>query len=117
MTTPQKPQLVHINIFTPKPGMMDEFIAAQLEGLPALGDTSGSFGSRLYRAGDDSNAILVALFEDEEAHRRFMETEAFHRHRDRLRPLLESTTPAYYTLVYVRDSVTPDKALPSPTAG
>jgi heme-degrading monooxygenase HmoA len=100
----QKPgQLAHINIFTPKPGRMDDFINAQLQGLPTLGDIPGSQGSLFYRANDDSHAILIALFEDEASHRRFMETPAFHRHRERLMPLLEGTRPGFYTLTYSRE--------------
>ncbi|HET7086053.1 MAG TPA: antibiotic biosynthesis monooxygenase family protein [Rhizomicrobium sp.] len=97
------PSLAHINIFTPKPGLMEEFIAVQLKGLPAL-TVPGSQGSRLYRAKDDKRAILIAFFEDEAAHRKFLETPAFQRHRERLLPLLENATPGYFTLAYSRDS-------------
>ena len=95
--------LAHINIFTPKPGLMDEFIAVQRQVLPTLA-VPGLRGSQLYRAKDDQRAILVAFFEDEAAHRRFMESPDFQRHRERLLPLLENTTPGYFTLVYSRDS-------------
>jgi heme-degrading monooxygenase HmoA len=105
MTTTTQGQLAHINIFTPRPGMIDEFVATQLKGLPALGDIPGLLGSRLYRATDDRNLIAVALFESEEAHRRFMETPAFKQHRQHLLPLLEGTSPGYYTLIYARDNV------------
>jgi quinol monooxygenase YgiN len=108
----QKPgQLAHINIFTPKPGMMDEFINAQLQGLPTLGDIPGSRGSLFYRARDDSHAILIGLFEDEASHRRFMETQAFQRHRERLMPLLEGTRPGFYTLTYFRDGASEQESL------
>jgi quinol monooxygenase YgiN len=97
-------RLAHINIFTPKPGTMEQFIASQIQGLPAFGEIPGSLGSWLYRANNDQHAILIALFESEAAHRRFMETPAFQQHRERLRPLLDGTAPGYYTLVYSRDS-------------
>jgi heme-degrading monooxygenase HmoA len=103
MPSAEPQQLVHINIFKPLAGKLDEFIATHLDGLAALGDIPGSRGSRLYRANDGSQAILIALFDDEESHRRFMETPAFHRHRQRILPLVEKTTPGYYTLVYSRD--------------
>ena len=106
------PSLAHINIFTPKPGLMEEFIALQLKGLPAL-SVPGSRGSRLYRAKDDRQAILIAYFENEAAHRRFMETPAFHQHRERLLPLLENTTPGYFTLAYSRDSAIGEEPLPA----
>ena len=104
--------LAHINIFTPKPGSMDEFIAVQLQALPALA-VPGSSGSRLYRAKDGRRAILIAFFTDEAAHRRFMEAPAFQRHRERLLPLLEDTTPGYFTLVYSRDNGSQDEEISS----
>lgn len=101
MTKLKPSQLAHINVFTPKPGLMDEFMAVQLRGLPGLADVAGSRGSWLFRACDDRDAVLVALFDDEAAHRRFMQTPQFQQHRERLLPLLQSTGPAYYTLAYV----------------
>jgi hypothetical protein len=79
VTTPttQQGPLAHINIFTPKPGMMDEFVTVQLQGLASLGDIAGSRGSRMFRANDNRHAILIALFVDEASHRRFMASPAF----------------------------------------
>jgi len=111
MPTLQPGQLAHINIFTPKPGMMDDFINAQLQGLPTFGEIPGSRGSLFYRAKDDSHVILISLFEDEAAHRRFMDTPAFHHHRQRLMPLLEGTKPGYYTLTYSRDGAPEEDSL------
>jgi quinol monooxygenase YgiN len=102
MTTQTRGPVALINVFTPKPGMMDAFIAAQLDGLPALGQIAGSLSSRLYRAADDRNAILIGFFEDEDAQRRFAESAAFQAHRQRLLPLLEGASPGFYTLVYAR---------------
>jgi quinol monooxygenase YgiN len=116
MTAHVQSQLAHINIFTPKAGMMEQFIAAQLEGVPALGEIPGARGSWLYRANDDGHAILIALFESEAAHRRFMETPAFQQHRDRLRPLLDGTAPGFYTLVYTRDGAPATEAVASAAA-
>ncbi len=96
-------EFAHINIFTPKPGMMETFIQTQLSGLSTLGDIPGSRGSRLYRAADDKAAILIGFFESEEAHARFSESPAFLLHREKLRPLLEGVSPGYYTLVRAVD--------------
>jgi quinol monooxygenase YgiN len=101
MTKLTPSRLAHINVFTPKPGLMDEFMAVQLRGLPTLADLAGSRGSWLFRACDDRDAVLVALFDNEASHRRFMRTPEFQQHRERLLPLLQSTGPAYYTLAYV----------------
>ena len=111
MSTLKPSQLAHINVFTPKAGLMDEFMAVQLRGLPGLGPVSGSRGSWLFRAADDRDAILIALFDDEASHRRFMQSPAFQPHRERLLPLLQSTGPAYYTLAYVGQGAdTPEPA-------
>jgi quinol monooxygenase YgiN len=116
MTTQAQPRLAHINIFTPKPGMMEQFIVAQLEGIPALGEIPGSLGSWFYRANDDQHAILIGIFESEASHRRFMETPAFQQHRERLRPLLDGAAPGYYTLVYSRDGASATEGLASAAA-
>src|SRR5258708_12616027 len=97
MPTLQPGQLAHINIFTPKPGMMDDFINAQLQGLPTFGEIPGSRGSLFYRAKDDSHVILISLFEDEAAHRRFMDTPALHHHPHPLLQPLETPQPVYST--------------------
>ncbi|HEY4081177.1 MAG TPA: antibiotic biosynthesis monooxygenase family protein [Burkholderiaceae bacterium] len=102
MSTDQH-EFAHINIFTPKPGMMEAFIQTQIEGLPGLGDVPGLKGSRLYRASDDKAAIQLAFFESEEAHARFRASPAFLQHRDKLLPLLEGTSPGYYQLVRAVD--------------
>ena len=96
-------QFAHINVFTPRPGLMEDFVIAHLEGLPGFGDVPGSRGSRLYRANDDRNLILISFFENEAAHTRFTETPAFQQHRTRLRPFLEGTAPNYYTLIHSED--------------
>src|SRR5260370_16749026 len=98
MPTLQPGQLAHINIFTPKPGMMDDFINAQLQGLPTFGEIPGSRGSLFYRAKDDSHVILISLFEDEAAHRRFMDTPAFLHPPHRLMQLLPRTNPRLFPL-------------------
>ena len=96
-------QFAHINIFAPKPGMLEQFITTWLQGVSSLGDIPGSRGSRLYRANDDRNAILISFFDSEAAHRRFRETPAFHQLRQRLLPLLEGTAPGYYSLIHSQD--------------
>ena len=94
--------LVHINILTPKPGRLDDFIASQLEGRPNLGQIRGLTTSRLYRAEDGSRAIVVAGFESIEAYDDFKQGPAFQAERARLAPLLEGVQPAFYRLIYER---------------
>ena len=92
----------NINIFTPKPGLLDEFIKAQLAGAARLGDVPGLTESRLYRAEDGLRAILVARLESAEAHRDFQNSEAFKEQRTRLLPLLAEAQPGFYRLIHER---------------
>ena len=94
--------LFNINIFTPKPGRLDDFLAAQLDGLPRLGDIRGLTQSRTFRAEDGSRAILVSGFDSLEAFRDFQNGAAFQAERARLTPLLERAEPGFYRLVQER---------------
>ena len=106
MTAARLGQLVQINVFKTKTGMMDEFIQMQLKRLPQLGSVQGLLASRLYRANDDRDAILVSTWENEKAQSLFRESPAFHEQRAVLQPFLDSANPALYTLVHLRE--TPD---------
>ena len=94
--------LFHINGFTPKPGRLDDFITAQLEGVPRLGEIRGLNESRFYRAEDGSRAMILAGFDSVEAHRAFQNSAAFQTERARLLPLIESTEPGFYRLIHNR---------------
>jgi hypothetical protein len=96
--------LIHINIFTPKPGRLDDFISSQLEGRANLGEIRGLTTSRLYRAEDGSCAILVAGFDSVEVHEEFKKGPAFQAERARLAPLLDGVQPAFYRLIYDRSN-------------
>jgi heme-degrading monooxygenase HmoA len=96
-------EFAQINVFTPKPGMMETFMQTQLDGLSGLGDIPGSRGSRLYRARDDRSAVMIAFWEDEAAQKRFTESAAFQQHRQALLPLIEGTAPGFFDLVYAVD--------------
>lgn len=94
--------VTHINVFTPNPGMMDAFVAAQLEGLPKFGTIPGSRGAFFYCADDRSCAVLVTHWDDEAAHRRFGETEGFLRHREKLLPFIARSEGRYHRLLFTR---------------
>ena len=94
--------LFHINILTPKPGRLDEFLAAQLEGVPRLGDVRGLTVSRLLRSEDGSRAIIMAGFESVEAHREFQNSAEFQAQRASLLPLVESVDAGFYRLISER---------------
>lgn len=104
MTSSKQDRLVLMNVFRPKPGMMEAFIEGQLEGLPGFGHVPGLIRSHLYRANDDRDAVLVSEWESEAAQRLFAESPAFHEHRARLQPLLDGASPAFYTLAYERNA-------------
>jgi heme-degrading monooxygenase HmoA len=95
--------LFNINIFTPKPGRLDDFIGAQLDAVPRLGEISGLTQSRWFRAEDGSRAIIMAGFESVDAHREFQNSAAFQDVRARLRPLIETNQAGFFRLIYERD--------------
>jgi hypothetical protein len=61
-------QVLLVNLFTPKPGMADAFIAAQTgEYVRLKGQVKGWIGNRLGRAVDGSGQLVnVALFDSME---------------------------------------------------
>ena len=95
--------LFSINIFTPKPGRLDEFIAAQLDSVPRLGEVRGLNESRFYRAEDGSHAIILAGFDSAEDLREFQSSAAFQTERAKLARLIEGTKPGLYRLIHERE--------------
>ncbi len=95
--------LFNINIFTPKPGRLDDFIGAQFDAVPRLGEIRGLTQSRWFRAEDGSRAIIMAGFESIEAHREFQNSATFQEERAKLRPLIETNQAGFFRLVHERD--------------
>jgi heme-degrading monooxygenase HmoA len=92
--------VILINIFTPKPGCMDEFIETQTAFLKLSGDqVSGWRGSRLHRAIDDRTAAMVTIFNTVDDHKRWMETDMFKAHRVRIASLTDSVEGNYYQVI------------------
>lgn len=90
-----------INVFFPKPERFEEFVRTQQGALPGFrGKVAGLRGGHFYRSRDGKSAVLVSVFESEQAQQAFMRSDLFHAHRDRLAPLLERVEPALYDLVY-----------------
>ena len=93
--------VVVINIFTPKPGALNDFLALQTAALPGLrAGTSGARGSRLYRAEDGGKVIMLSVFDTGEDFEKFTAGEAFASHRAKMLPLLEKAEPGRYQLVF-----------------
>jgi heme-degrading monooxygenase HmoA len=100
MNTETKPVVV-VNVFTPKPGALDEFLAVQIAALPGLrAGASGSRGSRLFRAEDNSKAVMVSVFDTAEDFKRFTESAPIAAHRAKMSQFLERADAGQYQLVY-----------------
>jgi heme-degrading monooxygenase HmoA len=100
MSTETKTVVV-VNVFTPKPGALDEFLALQIAALPGLrAGATGSRGSRLFRAEDNGKAVMVSVFDTAEDFKRFAESAPFAAHRQKMLPLLERSEASRYQLIY-----------------
>jgi heme-degrading monooxygenase HmoA len=100
MNTDTKPVVV-INVFTPKPGALDEFLALQVAALPGLrAGATDSRGSRLFRAEDNSKAVMVSVFDTAEDFKRFTESAPIAAHRAKMLQFLERAEAGQYQMVY-----------------
>lgn len=95
-------QVLLVNLFTPKPGMVDAFIAAQTgEYVRLKGQVEGWIGNRLGRAVDGSGQLVnVALFDSLENYNAWRESKLFAYHLDIIRPYVEKAAPGMYELLY-----------------
>jgi heme-degrading monooxygenase HmoA len=93
--------VVVINVFTPRPDALNDFIALQSAALPGLrAGASGARGSRLYRAEDGGKVLMLSVFDTHEDFEKFTSGEAFAAHRAKMLPLLEKAEPGRYQLVF-----------------
>lgn len=93
--------VVFVNIFTLKPGKLDEFIALQKINLDrSVGNVPGWRGSRLHRSIDGNTAIMISTFDTVADHQRVHQTHGFAEHIAKVGPLIEGVTPAYYQVVH-----------------
>jgi heme-degrading monooxygenase HmoA len=92
--------VVVINVFTPKPDALDNFLAVQIAALPGLrAGATGTRGSRLFRAEDASKAVMVSVFDTPEDFKRFSESPGLAAHRTKILPLLERAELGCYQVV------------------
>jgi heme-degrading monooxygenase HmoA len=90
-----------INLFTPKPGKLDEFVEVQKAALSGFrGAVPGLQTSRFYRSPEAGTAVLISVFDTREHFERFRASELFAAHRERIAPLLAGASPGVYELVY-----------------
>ncbi|MBO1580601.1 antibiotic biosynthesis monooxygenase [Bacillus sp. XF8] len=93
--------IVWINVFTAKPGKLDELVAIQAEellnfkrkGIP------GWISSRWHRSVDNNKAIMMTTFESIEYHKDWLEKNDFSKHLNKIEYLIEGVEGGYYTLV------------------
>jgi NAD(P)H-dependent FMN reductase len=98
--------VVLINTFTPKPGKLDAFVAAQLDDLRAFaGEVPGMLGARFHRALDGHNAVGVAVFASAADHRRWLEQARFAGHLQKIAPLLDRADPRLYAVAFEAGSL------------
>ena len=93
--------VVLINLFTVKPGRMDEFIELQKRNLDrSPGNVPGWRGSRLHRSTDGRTAVMMSMFDTIADHKRVHETGRITEHIQKIRPLIERAEPTYYEVVH-----------------
>ncbi|SDJ14802.1 antibiotic biosynthesis monooxygenase family protein [Alteribacillus bidgolensis] len=93
--------IVWINVFTAKPGKLDELVAIQSEELLNFKNKSvpGWISSRWHRSVDNNKAIMVTTWESIESHKSWLERSRFTEHLNKIQHLIEGTEGGYYTLV------------------
>jgi heme-degrading monooxygenase HmoA len=91
-----------VNLFTPKAGMADAFIAAQTgEYVRLKGLVKGWIGNRLGRSVDGSEQLVnVALFDNMTNYNAWRNSQLFADHLDIIRPFVEKSAPGMYELLY-----------------
>jgi heme-degrading monooxygenase HmoA len=97
-------KVVMINVFKVKQGRLDDFVELQRQYLGELSDVPGALegwrGSRLHRAVDGADAVMISVFDSMEAHKRLIGTARFAEHREKVAALIESAEPRYYSVAY-----------------
>lgn len=90
-----------VNLFTPKAGQEDAFIAAQTaEYVRLRGKVVGWIGNRLGRSVDGGQLVNVALFDTLANYSAWRESKLFAEHLDVIRPYVERSAPGMYELLY-----------------
>lgn len=93
--------IVWINVFTAKPGKLDELVTTEAEELLNFKDIAGPgwISSRWHRSLDKNKAIMITAFESIEYHKRLLEKTDIKEHINKMKDLIEETEGGYYTLV------------------
>lgn len=93
--------VVLVNVFTPKPGRIDEFVRVQTDEYVRLsGRVEGALGNRLLRALDGRRVVNVASFASVELYEAWRGSDLFNDHLQRIRDLVDTVDPGLYSPVY-----------------
>lgn len=93
--------VVLVNIFTPKPGQMQNFIAAQTsEYRRLLGKVTGWRGNRLHLALDGMTAVNYAVFDTLQSYQNWRSSDLFTEHVAMISPFVERSEPGLYQPIY-----------------
>jgi quinol monooxygenase YgiN len=92
--------IVWVNVFTAKPGKLDELVAIQSEELLNFKSKGvpGWISSRWHRSVDNNKAIMVTTWENIEFHKSWLEKAGFAEHLNKIQHLIEGTEGGHYTL-------------------
>jgi heme-degrading monooxygenase HmoA len=88
--------VTQINFLSIKPESIDEFFEADRSYNASASRPKGLIDSHLYRSPDGRSAVRVSHYESAEAHKELHQSEALRQQIERLRPFIESSSPALY---------------------
>lgn len=92
--------VTQINFLSIKPDKVDEFFKTDRSYIASASLPKGLIGSRLYRSQDGRSLVRVSQYESVEAHNEYHHSEDLRQQIGKLRPLVESSSPALYEEVY-----------------
>ncbi len=90
-------EVTMINIFTPKSGQMDAFVAAQMNEYRRLdGKVEGWLGNHLHQSVDGKAAVNIATFATMAHYREWRDSAAFTEHLGYIQQYVESAEPMLF---------------------
>lgn len=92
--------VTQINFLSIKPEKIDEFLEIDRSYITSANLPKGLIGSRLYRSLDGKSVVRVSQYESIEVHNEYNHNEGLQQQIAKLRPLVESSSPAVYEEVY-----------------
>jgi heme-degrading monooxygenase HmoA len=87
-----------INRLVIKPGMIDDFIAAQRRVASSIPE--GLVSGRLYRNTDGTSVILLSQFASTDAQQKILQNDEFKEHLKKMASMVDSSSPLPYEEAY-----------------